>query len=186
MSGDINNANVWNDADIYVSSDLSATLPATIDDPWPVAWDIAGLLDGQAGVVESEDFQDDETLWSWGAVATRQILARPLYTRTFTFHEYNEVTRGIIYPGSTTTKRYASRPQRVRLGFEFRDGDLDVIEREATTGFAVIRRDGELTRSESGLAVYPMRAVIFPDPNDLSGETNAPSLWDVQRTESGS
>lgn len=185
MSGDPNNANVWNDADIYIGT-LGAALPATIDDPWGVDWDLAGLLDGQAGVVESEDFQDDEILWSWGGVATRQILARPLYARTFTFHEYNDVTRAVVYPGSTTTKRYASRPQRVALGFEFRDGDLAITEREATTGFAVIRRDGEITRSESGLAVYPMRAVIFPNSEDLSLETNAPSLWDVQRTSGGS
>lgn len=185
MAGDPQNVNVWNDADIYIG-ELTAQDPASIDDPFGSGWSLAGLLDGEAGVVESEEFGTDEIMWSWGGVATRQVLARPLYSRTFTFHELNETTQDVIYPGSTAAKRYAARPKRVRLAFEFHDSEYGVIEREITAKHAVIRRDGDITRTESGIAVYQMRAVIFGDPQDVSEDTGAPAIWNVQRATASS
>jgi hypothetical protein len=38
MSGDPTKANLWTDADVYVSTNLSATLPADADTPFGVDW----------------------------------------------------------------------------------------------------------------------------------------------------
>jgi hypothetical protein len=43
MSGDPTKANLWTDADVYVSTNLSAALPADADTPFGVDWDLVGF-----------------------------------------------------------------------------------------------------------------------------------------------
>jgi len=69
VAGDPTNASLWTDADVYVGP-LSATNPATIDDPFGVDWGLVGLLDGDEGFSESRD-EDKDDKYAWGGILVR-------------------------------------------------------------------------------------------------------------------
>jgi hypothetical protein len=149
---------LWTDADVYVGP-LSATNPATIDDPFGVEWGLVGLLDGDEGYTESRD-EDKDDKYAWGGILVRTSRAHFKLTKSFTALEDNETTRSLIWPGSTDTQIIVPRPEQIKMGFETREGGK--VKRLITAQYAEVDLDGDVQENETDLTAYSLVATIFP------------------------
>jgi hypothetical protein len=164
VSGTPENARQWADADVYVSFDLEATNPATIDDAFGVDWELVGLLDGDAGFVESRS-EDTTDFFAWGGLLIRTARRNFVMTRSFTSLEASSpVVDRLRYPGSTDEEIYVpsgNRIEQVKLAFE--TVDRDITRRVITRNYAEVMVDGDVTESEQALSSIPFMAKIYPD-----------------------
>lgn len=158
MAGDPTNASLWTDADVYVGP-LSAPDPETVDDAFSSEWGLVGLLDGDEGFTESRD-EDTDDKYAWGGILVRTSRAHFKLTKSFTVLEDNEVTRSLIWPGSTETKIIVPKPARIKLAFETREGDI--VKRLITAQYAEVDLDGDVQENETDLTAYSLVATIFP------------------------
>jgi hypothetical protein len=176
LSGDPSNARLWADADVYVSFDLDAALPATVDDDFGVDWDLVGLLDGDAGFVESRN-QDENDIYAWGQILVRTSRRNYKETWTFTALEWNETTERLYRPGSVAGVTWKVPVyERVLVAFETREGDT--IHRAISAYQAEILIDGDVTRNEPDLSKLVFKATIFPNADG--------DLFTIQDTATGS
>jgi hypothetical protein len=180
MAGDSSNASVWPDADVYWTTNLDATNPATVDDPFGVDWDLVGLLDGDAGFVQTRD-EDTNDLYAWGGILVRTTRQHFKQTVTFTALEDNDTTRGLIYPGSAAGEIVVPRPQLYpgKIAFETREGTK--VRRLISAFKAEVSINGDITDAEGDMTRYELVATVFPD-----AETDPPTLFIEKKTASGS
>ena len=171
MAGDASNASVWPDADVYWTSNLDATNPATVDDPFGVDWDLVGLLDGDDGFADTRD-EDVADHYAWGGVLVRTTRAHFKATRKFSLLEDNTVTRSLIWPGSTDTSLVVPRPAKVKVAFETRELSTGKIRRLISKNYAEVSVDGDITENETDVTKFQMQAVIYPDAS-----VTPPQLW---------
>lgn len=167
LAGDPSNARLWADADVYVSFDLDAEDPATVDDPFGAAWDLVGLLNGDDGFTESRD-EDTNDSFAWGGILVRTSRRNFKLTRTFTALEANETTDRLRWPGSTTDEIVVpsgNRVERVKVAFETRDGDQ--VNRVISNYQAEITVDGDVTENETDIASVPFMVTVFPDDDGV-------------------
>lgn len=168
MSGDTNNANVWADADVYVSEDLDAAFPVNAATPMGVAWQQVGLLDGSAGFPVTRAWQEND-LYAWGGILV--ATARKNYKETwgFTSLEDNATTHALSNPGSSATAIMVPRPIRLKVCFEKRRGGRTY--RRMCRNYAEIQQQN-FTINEDTLEPKPYIATIYPDSDGY--------LWDLQ------
>lgn len=171
MSGDPTKANLWTDADVFVSFDLSAALPANANTPFGPAWQQVGLLDGDEGFPESRD-EDTDDKFAWGGILVKTSRNHFKLTKAFTCLEDNATTRRLVWPGSTATKIKVPKPERVLVAFETREGDK--VRRLITSLYAECSLDGDHGENETDLESATIVATIFPN---AAGE-----LFDRQAT----
>jgi hypothetical protein len=183
MAGDPTNATLWPDADVYVGA-LDAVNPADADTPFGVTWDFVGLLDGDAGFGNTRE-EESNDLYAWGGILVRTSRRNFKMSRTFTLLEDNDVTRDLIWPGSNDGQLFVPRPERIKIAFEVREGDRVQRLISSSVG-AEVWVDGDYSDTEADLTRYPMRAVIYPDPNVVSAVTGAPLLFVRQDNTDGS
>lgn len=169
MSGNPDNASIWGDADVYVAADLEAANPANVDAPFPGAWGLAGLLDGDAGFEESRS-QDSSHFFAWGGLLIRTSRRNFALQRKFVCLEENAVTLGLVWPGSGPGTRVVPRRRPVKLGFETRDGDK--VKRVITRRHAEVADVATIKDSESELTKLEITVDIYPDAEGV--------LFDVQ------
>lgn len=163
MSGNPDDANVWADADVYVAP-LGTSLPANAAAAWPAGWKLIGLLDGDAGHVETrEEEKTDHNAWGVGVIKT----TRRNHKRTvkWTALEDNETVRSILDPGSTLTADGGTivvpRPVDMLIGFETLDGDRK--KRRISASRAQTDVSGDVTVAEGQLEKYPFTTTIYPN-----------------------
>lgn len=171
MVSDPTKANLWTDADVYVSFNLNATLPANADEPFGPDWELVGLLDGDDGFPESRD-EDTDDKFAWGGILVRTSRQHFKLTKSFTALEDNDVTRQLVWPGSTATKIKVPRPARVKVAFETREGIKK--RRLATSLYAECALDGDHGENETDLESATIACTIFP--------TSDGDLFDLQET----
>lgn len=159
MSGDPLKANLWTDADVYVSSDLNAALPASANDPFGAAWSLVGLLDGDEGFPESRD-EDTDDKFAWGGILVRTSRNHFKLTKNFTALEDNATTYSLLWPGSTPTQIVVPRPARMKIAFETREGSK--VRRLISALYAEITLDGDHGENETDLESMTFAATIFP------------------------
>lgn len=159
MAGDINNASFWADADVYVGA-LDAVDPTDIDAVFGVGWEQVGLLDGDAGFTFSRD-EEKTDHYAWGGIIVRTRRRNFKQTISFTALEDNEVTRGLIWPGSPVGELVVPRPAQVKLALEMREGDKK--RRLITAKYAEIEVDGDINENEADLTQYALLATVYPD-----------------------
>lgn len=159
MAGDPLKANLWTDADVYVSSNLSATLPANAETAFGVDWDLVGLLDGDEGFPESRD-EDTDDKFAWGGILVRTSRNHFKLTKSFTALEDNETTYGLLWPGSSATQIKVPRPAKVLVAFETREGDK--VRRLISANYAEISLDGDHGENETDLESMTFQATIYP------------------------
>jgi hypothetical protein len=150
MAGDIDNTSVWDDADVFVSFDLEATLPTDADDEFGVAWERIGFLDGAAGFVDTLN-QSTKYYSVWGAGAIKQSVKVNERTVAFTAHERNETTDRLARPGKVP----------VLLALETRENDR--VYRRISRLPANVMRNGAITDAEETLTAIPLMAFVVPD-----------------------
>ena len=163
MAGNPENARQWADADVFVAFDTAAANPATVDDPFGSAWDLVGILDGDAGFVEGTS-EDENDIFGWGGLLIRTARRNFIMTRQFTAMEIsNPVVDRLRYPGSTNTQIVVpsgNQIERVKIAFEVVDGDI--VRRVITANYAEVRPSGDVTESEQGVTSVQFTAKIFP------------------------
>lgn len=163
MSGDTTNASFWTDADVYIGDYETAVDPATVEDDFGAGWELVGLLDGDDGFTyaRSEDKTDH---YAWGGIIVRTSRRNFKQTVTFTALEDNDVTRDLIWPGSTVDQLVVPRAVPVKLAIETREGDK--IRRMITADYAEIEVNGDINENESDLTKYQLIATVFPDASE--------------------
>ncbi|MCX4993853.1 Ig-like domain-containing protein [Streptomyces longwoodensis] len=171
MAGDPTNANLWTDADVYVTWNLNAPLPASAEDPFGPDWHLVGLLDGDEGFPEGRD-EDTDDKYAWGGILVKTSRSHFKLTKSFTCLEDNATTRRLVWPGSTETKIKVPRPEKVKVGFETREGDK--TRRLITSLYAECALDGDHGENETDLESATIQATIFP--------TSGGDLFDRQTT----
>lgn len=159
MSGDPTKANLWTDADVYVSFDLSAALPADANTPFGPAWNLVGLLDGDEGFPETRD-EDTDDKFAWGGILVRTSRNHFKLTKAFTCLEDNTITRQLVWPGSTETRIKVPKPAQVLVAFETREGEK--VRRLITSDHAECSLDGDHGENETDLESATIVATIFP------------------------
>jgi hypothetical protein len=182
MSGDPTKANLWTDADVYVSFDLSAPSPADANTPFSGAWHLVGLLDGDEGFPESRD-EDTDDKFAWGGILVRTSRQHFKLTKGFTCLEDNATTRQLVWPGSSDTEIVVPRPAKVLVAFETREGDK--VRRLITADHAECSLDGDHGENETDLESAAIVATIFPTattPGVLFNRQSTPILASLSVT----
>lgn len=169
MAGNPANASLWADADVYVAP-LGTANPSNISTPFGSSWGLVGLLDGDAGFSYPRT-EDEADHFAWGGVLVRTSRRNFKQQVNFTALEWNDVTRDILWPGSTSSQLVVPRPVRQKIAFEKREGSkvhrlIAHYEAEVTAT--------DWTENESALTSYPLVATIFPDALGV--------LFDVQES----
>lgn len=159
MAGDPLKANLWTDADVYISTNLSATLPANASTPFGVDWDLVGLLDGDDGFPESRD-EDTDDKFAWGGILVRTSRNHFKLTKSFTAIEDNDTTFSLLWPGSSASQIKVPRPAKVLVAFETREGDK--VRRLITANYAEVSLDGDHGENETDLESMTFVATIYP------------------------
>lgn len=163
MAGDPANATIWPDADVYTGP-TTALDPADVDTPFPGTWDLVGLLDGEQGFVQARN-EDVTDHYAWGGLIVRTSRKNFKQTVAFTALEDNDVTRDLVWPNSSAGELVVPRPQRIKIAFEMREGD--VVKRLISKYEAEVTVDGEITDNEADLTKYTLLATIFPDSSGV-------------------
>lgn len=160
MGGTPANASVWAEADVYISSNLSATLPANASTPFGVDWTLVGLLDGSDGFEETRD-EEKKDHFAWGGILVATTRKNFKLTKKFSVLEDNAATRSLIWPGSSTTEIVVPQPANIKIAFETRSGGK--VKRLIARNSAQVDVDGSIKEGEEDLAKATLVATIFPD-----------------------
>jgi len=174
VAGDTTNARQWVDADVYVSWDLAAVVPATIATAFNASWHLVGLLDGDDGFTEARS-EDETDLFAWGGVIVKTSRKNFKLTRTFSALEWNDNTKRLRYPGSSNTKIVVPTVEPVMVAWEMTEGA--VKRRLITANYAEVVPDGDVNENETDLSKIPFIATIIPDTG-----TSPATLFDEQTT----
>ena len=160
MAGTASNVGLWQDADVYVTTDLAAPEPADTSTPFSAAWNLVGLLDGGAGFQESRD-EDENDQFAWGGILVATTRKNFKLTKKFTALEDNATTRSLIWPGSTTTNLVVPKRADIKIAFETRTGGK--VRRLISASRAQVGVDGDITDNEDDMSKVTFEATIFPD-----------------------
>lgn len=175
MSGNPDKASIWGDADVYISNDLTAPNPVDENTPFGLAWDLVGLLDGEAGFEESRS-RDSSDFFAWGQLLIRTSRRNFVLTRKFVCLEENAVTLGLVWPGSVTgERRVPIANHRFKAAFETVDEGLGKVKRVITRRHAEVEEVDTIKDSESELTKLGITIKIYPDADGV--------LFDVQPDE---
>ena len=168
------NARMWTGADVFVSWDLAAALPANANTALPAAWKQLGLLNGVKGFTQSRSSEVKDFI-AWGDILFASSDTQYKEEVKFSTHEANEHTDRLKYPGSSTTRIVVPKPEKVLLALEKRNGTR--IERLFSAGYAKVRVDGDIESNEENPDERNFVATIYPmiDPAD-----NLAVLWTPQ------
>lgn len=169
MAGDTDNPRIWEGADVYVA-EAGSTGPEDVTNPWPDGWDALGLL-SEDGLTESRD-QDTTDHYAYGGILVRTTRSKHKRTFKVTCLEDNAVVFGLVNPGSTadTSDGLTTRAIKVpttdprAFGFEFRDGE---ITKRIVVSKGEVTEVGEVTYSDSEMAVYELTVNIYPDADGV-------------------
>ena len=173
MAGDVDNANLWDGADVYVAP-LATAIPTDASTAFGVGWELVGLLDGDQGFTQSRN-EDVSDFYAWGGVLVRTSRRNFKLTMSFTALEDNATTRDLLWPGSTATTLVVPRPEQLLVAFETRDGDA--VKRLFTANYGEVTVDGDITDNEADLTRYPFLVTIYPDAS-----TDPAELLTIQET----
>lgn len=171
MAGNVDNAALWTDADVYIAPKGTAA-PATATTAFGVGWELVGLLDGDQGFTQSRN-EETSDFYAWGGILVRTSRRNFKLTVSFTALEDNDTTRDLIWPGSSATQLVVPRPAEVMVAFETREGDK--VKRLITANYAEVTVSGDITENESALTTYPLIATVYPDAT-----TSPAVLFDIQ------
>lgn len=165
MSGDTDNARIWETADVYTGP-LGTTMPTDTTTGLDAAWKVLGLLD-ESG---SERKRDSSTkdFFAWGGGLVRTTKNKFKFTITVTCLEDNVTVWGLVNPGSEVavagdiTTRTLKTPVTDRRAFLFEMHDGDVNRRYAIPNGEVTDVD-TIKDSDDDMSMYKLTIVCYAD-----------------------
>lgn len=163
MSGDPSNASAWADADVYIAP-LGTPEPATVNDAFPAGWQLVGLLDGDDGFAQSRNW-DTSDRFAWGGVLVRTTRRNFKQTVKWAGLEDNDVTRDLIWPGSSGGDLVVPFPERMLIAFETVDGDK--IRRLICAYEADTVVSDDIVDNEADVTKYVYETTIYPDADGV-------------------
>lgn len=181
MSGDTTKVSLWSDADVYVTSNLAAALPADASSAFSSDWTLVGLLDGDAGI--ERNFTETVTdHYAWGGILCATTHAKYKEEKVFTVLEDNVTTRSLIWPGSSPGQIIVPRPADIKIAFETRNGGK--VHRLISQNRAQVSVSGsKVTENEKDMTAVPLVATIYPDSSGvLYVEQGKPTLVSIALT----
>jgi hypothetical protein len=166
VAGDPSNATLWPEADVFTAP-LGSALPATVDDAFPAAWDLVGLLDGAAGFVHHRE-EEGGDLFAWGGILVRRARRNFKAQVTFTALEDNEVVRELVWPGSSDTSIVVPHPDRILIAFETREDEtvkrlISSYQAEVDVASDIVDKEDDLTKNELIATIFPLASVSPPE-----------------------
>lgn len=161
MARNPDNVNIWQDARVWTAPGSAArpALPTDADTAViETAWFEFGILDGDAGFGEERSMDETEH-FGWGIGLIKIGTKNFALKRTLSALEDNEITRSVLWPGSTASKLVMPKPVSLWLGFDT-VSDTGKVERLWTT------RPSRLTvpnnnRNESDITKLEITANVF-------------------------
>lgn len=177
MPGNKANVRFWDEIDVHVSDDLSLVLPTLPEDPLPAGFDRAGLITPDGfNKSREEEVNDHYAFGRDGLIGETRKNFKESWG--FAFLEDNDVTYGLIYPGSTQTKVIVPKPKQLNVVFTLRNSGTGYSERWRTANYAKIGVDGEIAMNDSDPTATSMTATIFA--LDASDTEPDPVLYERQ------
>lgn len=171
MAGNSENAALWAEADVYIA-DLSTAIPADAEEAFSGSWGLVGLLDGEAGFVQSRS-EEKTDHFAWGGILVRSGKKNFKKTYKFTALETNEFTRRLVFPGSSDTEEVVPTNDTFMIAFETRESGK--VRRAITRYGASVDAVGDITTSETELEKYEITVAILPDGDGV--------LFDLQNAD---
>lgn len=182
-NGDVKNAAVWANADVFIGG-MDAKTPKDSDDKpdgsdFDDDWDAVGLLKGDDGFTESME-NDSSDAFAWGGMLIATTRKEFKLTRKFTAFEDNETVMDLVYPGSDLDwdddgHGYAGRlktpdlQHKFKIAFETRTGDD--IKRVVTSNYAQVDERGDLEENEDDPQSREITVAIYPDSDGYLFDT---------------
>lgn len=174
MAGEIENARIWIDGDVYVGP-TDAPAPTDVDTPLDADFEALGLL-SEDGTTESRT-EDRTDHWAWGGGGTLVRTTRSKHKRTIKVIalEDNAVVFGLTDPGSDVdtaggvTTRTVRPPEPDPRSFVYETTDGDVVRRryiprgEVSEVADVVDSDSAISQKELTITVYPVDGVLYQD-----------------------
>ncbi|USL85079.1 major tail protein [Arthrobacter phage SWEP2] len=170
MAGDAKETQLWQGADVYIAP-LETAAPIDTTTAWGAGWEAVGLLDGEAGFVQSRE-QDTSEHYAWGGKLFRRTSSKHKRSFKFVALEDNDVVFDLVNPGSTRSTTTGVRTstiktpvagQKFSVGFELRDGGRTKRRHAA---IAEVSEVAEIKESENEPTVYEITVLIFPEADD--------------------
>lgn len=117
---------IWVDAEVWVSDEDDPKVNK--DGTFGEEWDLVGLLSGSDGFTQNREFSTAEAQ-AWGKGIVDQADHTFKSTGGFTALEDNNVTRYLIWPGSTAHVMVVPKPAFVHLAYVTtnKDGDTEIL-----------------------------------------------------------
>lgn len=165
MAGTAANARLWANADVYIAP-LGSTGPTDANTALDAAFDAVGLLDGEAGFVETRE-NESEDFYAWGGALVKRTMSKHKRTVKFTALEDNDTVFALVNPGSTRgtvtglTTSTVKTPERSEFEIVFETNDGSVVRRRYCERAEVVEV-ADVTDSEAGLSVYEITVVLYP------------------------
>lgn len=159
MAADPANARLWSNADVYVTFDLAAVVPATEATAFAASWYQVGLLDGDDGFTTSRS-EDSSDSFAWGGILMRSTHKNFKLTKSFTAFESNATVNRLMWPGSVAASIKVPVIEKVKIAFETRDGAI--IRRVISANYAEVTVDGDMNENENDIMSVKFLATIFP------------------------
>jgi hypothetical protein len=179
MSGDADNTNIWEGADVY-RAPVGTTAPVDVSTPFGAGWDPLGLLSADDGLTEARD-EDRSDHYAWGGLLVRTVRSKHKRTFQVTLLEDTAITFGLLNPGSTqstttgVTTRVVKKPTSDPQAFAFETVDGTTISRKLIPK-GEITEVGEAVRKEDDLTAVTITVTVYPasDGTLYREITNAP------------
>lgn len=162
------NIDVWKDARVYVTQDEEALFPVDGSEPGE-QWEYVGLLNGGSQIGRDININRTE-VQSFGGVLQLTDVRFNKDTRSFSALESNEVTFGLIWPGS-----------------EYKEGEAGVLlppENDAERVIAFVTTN---SFGDTEIQVSRRPAIIYPtsQPKGDSGATATDFTVEVLKDDEG-
>lgn len=181
---------IWDEAETYVipraavvGGDISAYIPADVDEDIDPLWEFVGLLDASAGIPVSPEIEINH-YDGFGHSRYRSKARKGAVTTGFTALEDNSVTRKFVLPGSTSGRIGAPKGVYFYVMYVLRDEDI-ITDIWVTLRPALFELTGYAAKAEGEQESYE---IACHHANDANGdvfervETANPTVWTVTIT----
>lgn len=171
MSGEVENARIWIDADVFTGP-TNSTAPTDLDSPLDSDFEALGLLSEDGTSEHREEDKTDHYAWGGGGILVRTTRSKHKRTIKVIALEDNAVVFGLKEPGSEVdtvggvTTRTIKTPQPNPRSFVFEMADGDIVRRRYIPRGEVLEV-GDVVDADSAISQSELTITIYPDADGV-------------------